>query len=201
MFGELADKLDAALKKIRGHGKITEKNVTEALRDVRLALLEADVNYKVVKQFTEDVKAKALGAEVLASITPDQQFIRIVFDELSGRDGRGRPGDRLLPPIPRPVIMLIGLQGSGKTTAAAKLARRFRQKGKNGILIAADVYRPAAIDQLETLGKSIPGRGLLREGRGKPGRDSGQGSRGRPAAHPGLCHSRHRRQAARSMPR
>jgi signal recognition particle subunit SRP54 len=155
MFGELADKLDAALKKIRGQGKITEKNVTEALRDVRLALLEADVNYKVVKQFTDDVKAKALGAEVLASITPDQQFIKIVFDQLRDVMGQGAR-EIAFASDPPTVIMLIGLQGSGKTTAAAKLATRFRQKGKNGILIAADVYRPAAIDQLETLGKSVP---------------------------------------------
>ena len=155
MFGELADKLDAALKKIRGQGKITEKNVTDALRDVRLALLEADVNYKVVKQFTEDVKVKALGAEVLASITPDQQFIKIVFEQLREVMGHGAR-EIAFSSEPPTVIMLIGLQGSGKTTAAAKLARRFRQKGKNGILIAADVYRPAAIDQLETLGKSIP---------------------------------------------
>lgn len=155
MFGELADKLDAALKKIRGHGKITEKNVTEALRDVRMALLEADVNYKVVKQFTDDVKARALGADVLSSITPDQQFIKIVFDQLRDVMGEGAReiGFASEPPT---VIMMVGLQGSGKTTAAAKLARRFRQKGKNGILIAADVYRPAAVDQLEALGRSVP---------------------------------------------
>jgi signal recognition particle subunit SRP54 len=167
MFGELADKLDAALKKIRGHGKITEKNVTEALRDVRLALLEADVNYKVVKQFTDDVKAKALGAEVLASITPDQQFIKIVFDQLKDVMGQGAR-EIAFASDPPTVIMLIGLQGSGKTTVAAKLARRFRQKGKNGILIAADVYRPAAIDQLETLGKSIPVEVYLEKGGASP---------------------------------
>jgi signal recognition particle subunit SRP54 len=155
MFGELSDKLDAALKKIRGHGKISEKNVGEALKDVRIALLEADVNYKVVKQFTDDVRAKALGAEVLSSITPDQQFIKIVFDELGRLMGEGAK-EIAFASAPPTVVMLIGLQGSGKTTAAAKLARRFRQKGKNGLMIAADVYRPAAIDQLETLGKSIP---------------------------------------------
>jgi signal recognition particle subunit SRP54 len=155
MFNELAERLDLALKKIRGHGKISEKNVTDALRDVRLALLEADVNYKVVKQFTEDVKAKALGQEVLASITPDQQFVKIVFQELRDMMGEGAR-EIAFSSIPPTVIMLVGLQGSGKTTVAAKLARRFREHGKNGILIAADVYRPAAIDQLETLGKSIP---------------------------------------------
>ena len=155
MFNELTERLDLALKKIRGHGKINEKNVTDALRDVRLALLEADVNYKVVKRFTDDVKIKALGQEVLASITPDQQFIKIVFEELRDMMGEGAR-EIAFSSVPPTVIMLIGLQGSGKTTVAAKLAKRFRERGKNGILIAADVYRPAAIDQLETLGKSIP---------------------------------------------
>jgi signal recognition particle subunit SRP54 len=155
MFNELAGKLELALKKIRGHGKISESNVNDALRDVRLALLEADVNYKVVKQFTEDVKAKALGQEVLTSITPDQQFIKIVFDQLSSVMGEGAR-EIAFASSPPTVIMLVGLQGSGKTTVAAKIAKRFRQKGKNGLLVAADVYRPAAIDQLETLGGSIP---------------------------------------------
>jgi signal recognition particle subunit SRP54 len=154
VFGELAERLDGALKRIRGLGKITEKNVTEALRDVRIALLEADVNYKVVKQFTDQVKAKALGAEVLSSITPDQQFVKIVFEELRDLMGQGAR-EIAFSSKPPTVIMLIGLQGSGKTTAAAKLAKRFRQKGKTGMMIAADVYRPAAVDQLETLGRSI----------------------------------------------
>lgn len=155
MFNELAGKLELALKKIRGHGKITETNVNDALRDVRLALLEADVNYKVVKQFTEDVRTKALGQDVLSSITPDQQFIKIVFDQLSTVMGEGAR-EIAFASSPPTVIMLVGLQGSGKTTVAAKIAKRFRQKGKSGLLVAADVYRPAAIDQLETLGRSIP---------------------------------------------
>jgi len=155
MFNELAERLDLALKKIRGHGKISEKNVTDALRDVRLALLEADVNYKVVKQFTDDVKVKSLGQDVLASITPDQQFIRIVFEELRDMMGEGAR-EIAFSSTPPTVVMLVGLQGSGKTTVAAKLAKRFRERGKDGIMIAADVYRPAAIDQLETLGRSIP---------------------------------------------
>ncbi len=154
MFGELAEKLEVALKKIRGQGKISEKNINDALRDVRIALLEADVNYKVVKQFTEDIKTKALGTEVLSSITPDQQFVKIVFEELRDLMGQGAK-EIAFAPTPPTVIMLVGLQGSGKTTAAAKIAKRFRQKGKSGILIAADVYRPAAIDQLQTLGRSI----------------------------------------------
>jgi signal recognition particle subunit SRP54 len=155
MFGEISEKLDAALKKIRGHGKISEKNVSEALKDVRIALLEADVNYKVVKQFTEDVKAKALGAGVLSSITPDQQFIKIVFDELRQLMGEGAR-EIAFASSPPTIVMLVGLQGSGKTTVAAKLAKRFRQKGRNGLLIADDVYRPAAVEQLATLGRSIP---------------------------------------------
>jgi signal recognition particle subunit SRP54 len=155
MFSELSEKMELALKKIRGHGKISEKNVSEALKDVRLALLEADVNYKVVKRFTEDVKAEALGEEVLASITPGQQFVKIVYDELTaimGSDAR----EIALSPEPPTVIMLVGLQGSGKTTAAAKLARRLVSKGKKGMLIAADIYRPAAVEQLETLARAVP---------------------------------------------
>jgi signal recognition particle subunit SRP54 len=155
MFSELSEKLEIALKKMRGHGKISEKNVTEALKDVRLALLEADVNYKVVKRFTEDVKTKALGEEVLSSITPGQQFVRIVYDELAeimGLDAR----EIALSSEPPTVIMLVGLQGSGKTTVAAKIARRLVRKGKKGMLIAADIYRPAAIEQLETLARAVP---------------------------------------------
>jgi len=155
MFSELSEKLELALKKIRGHGKLSEKNVTEALKDVRLALLEADVNYKVVKRFTEDVKSKALGEEVLSSITPGQQFVKIVYDELAGIMGSGAR-EIALSSEPPTVIMLVGLQGSGKTTAAAKIARRLVGKGKKGLLIAADIYRPAAIEQLETLARAVP---------------------------------------------
>jgi signal recognition particle subunit SRP54 len=155
MFSELSEKLELALKKIRGHGKLSEKNVTEALKDVRLALLEADVNYKVVKRFTEDVKTKALGEEVLSSITPGQQFVKIVYDELAGIMGADAR-EIALSSEPPTLIMLVGLQGSGKTTAAAKIARRLVGKGKKGLLIAADIYRPAAIEQLETLARAVP---------------------------------------------
>jgi signal recognition particle subunit SRP54 len=155
MFSELSEKLESALKRIRGHGKISEKNVSEALKDVRLALLEADVNYKVVKQFTEQVKVKALGKEVLSSITPGQQFIKVVFEELQDLMGEGAK-EITFASTPPTVIMVVGLQGSGKTTACAKIARRFRSKGRNGMLIAADVYRPAAVQQLETLAKAVP---------------------------------------------
>ena len=155
MFSELSEKLESALKRIRGHGKLSEKNVNDALKDVRLALLEADVNYKVVKQFTKDVKAKALGEAVLTSITPGQQFIKIVFEELRQIMGEGAK-EITFAPNPPTVIMIVGLQGSGKTTACAKLASRFRQKGRKGLLVAADIYRPAAVRQLETLAKAVP---------------------------------------------
>jgi signal recognition particle subunit SRP54 len=155
MFSELTERLEGALKRIRGHGKISEKNVNDALKDVRLALLEADVNYKVVKQFTTDVRAKALGKEVLSSITPGQQFVKVVFEELKAIMGEGAQEITFAPDAPT-VIMIVGLQGSGKTTACAKLASRFRQKGRRGLLVAADVYRPAAVRQLETLAKAVP---------------------------------------------
>jgi signal recognition particle subunit SRP54 len=155
MFSELSEKLESALKRIRGQGKINERNVTDALKEVRLALLEADVNYKVVKQFTADVKAKALGEEVLRSITPGQQFVKIVFDELTTIMGEGAR-EIAFAADPPTVIMIVGLQGSGKTTACAKLASHFRHKGRKGLLVAADVYRPAAIRQLETLAVAVP---------------------------------------------
>jgi signal recognition particle subunit SRP54 len=155
MFSELSEKMELALKRIRGHGKISEKNVGDALKDVRFALLEADVNYKVVKRFTEDVKARALGEKVPASITPGQQFVKIVYDELTEIMGT-HAKEIALASEPPTVILLVGLQGSGKTTAAAKLAKRLVAKDKKGMLIAADVYRPAAIEQLDTLARSVP---------------------------------------------
>jgi signal recognition particle subunit SRP54 len=155
MFSELSERLESALKRIRGHGKISESNINDALKDVRLALLEADVNYKVVKQFTSEVKAKALGEKVLTSITPGQQFIKIVFEELKAIMG-DEAREIAFAPDPPTVIMIVGLQGSGKTTACAKLASRFRRKGRKGLLVAADIYRPAAVRQLETLAKAVP---------------------------------------------
>jgi signal recognition particle subunit SRP54 len=155
MFSELSDRLEGALRRIRGQGKISEKNINDALKDVRLSLLEADVNYKVVKRFTEDVKAKALGEEVLKSITPGQQFIKVVFEELKTIMGEDAT-EMAFSPDPPTVIMVVGLQGSGKTTASAKLASRFRHKGRKGLLVAADIYRPAAIRQLETLAEAVP---------------------------------------------
>lgn len=154
MFEELTLRFESIFKKIRGQGKLSEENIAEAMREVKRALLEADVNYRVVKKFVADVQAKALGGEVLKSITPGQQFIKIVFDELTAlMGGSGRTlrlhTNRLN------IVVLAGLQGSGKTTACAKLALYFRKQGHRPMLIACDTHRAAAIDQLETLGKSM----------------------------------------------
>ena len=157
MFDALSDKLQGILKNLRGYGKLTEKNVTDALREVRLALLEADVNYKVAKDFIERTKQRALGQEVLASITPGQQIVKIVHDELvalMGGGADGAPGGRALPTAAGN-WMLVGLHGCGKTTTCGKLARLMAKQGRKPLLVACDVYRPAAIDQLETLGKQL----------------------------------------------
>ena len=154
MFESLTEKLNRTFKNLRGHGRLTEKNIQDAMKEVRLALLEADVNYKVVKRLVEDIRARAVGQEVLESLTPGQQVIKIVNEELVRL--MGETGHELnLTGRPPFVIMLVGLQGSGKTTTAAKLARHLRSKGRNPYLVPADVYRPAAIDQLKTLGARI----------------------------------------------
>jgi signal recognition particle subunit SRP54 len=156
MFDSLSEKLQAVFKNLRGYGKLTEKNVSDALREVRLALLEADVNYKVVKDFVERTKQRALGQEVLASVTPGQQIIKIVHDELVVLMGGGDQSP--LTAHHSPVAgnwMMVGLHGCGKTTTCAKLARLFAKQGRKPFLVACDVYRPAAIDQLETLGKQL----------------------------------------------
>jgi signal recognition particle subunit SRP54 len=154
MFESLAEKLSLTLKKLKGHGKLTEKNIQDALQEVRLALLEADVNYKVVKKFVEDVRQKAMGQEVLQSITPGQQFVKIVYGELTLLMGGARRQLNLTGRTPFS-IMLVGLQGSGKTTTAGKLALHLRQQGRTPFLVPADVYRPAAIDQLRKLGAQL----------------------------------------------
>jgi signal recognition particle subunit SRP54 len=155
MFESLTEKLELTFKKLRGQGKITEKNIDEALREVRLALLEADVHVKVVKNFLETVKSKSLGQEVLQSLTPEQQFIKIVRDELVGLLG-GEHHEIDLKTAPPAVIMLVGLQGSGKTTTLAKLARHLRKdKKRSPYLVPADIHRPAAIEQLKILGREI----------------------------------------------
>jgi signal recognition particle subunit SRP54 len=155
MFESLTDKLELTFKKLRGQGKIRENNIDDALRDVRLALLEADVHFKVVKSFLEAIKAKALGQDVLASLSPEQQFIKIVHEELTALLG-GEHVELELKGVPPQIIMLAGLQGSGKTTTAAKLALYLqREKKRKPYLVPADIYRPAAIEQLKTLGQSL----------------------------------------------
>ena len=155
MFESLTDKLELTFKRLRGQGKISEKNIDDALREVRLALLEADVHVKVVKNFIESIKAKSLGQEVLQSLTPEQQFIKIVRDELIGLLG-GEYKDLDLKTAPPVVIMLVGLQGSGKTTTLAKLARHLKKDRKRSpFLVSADIYRPAAIEQLKILGREL----------------------------------------------
>ena len=155
MFESLTDKLELTFKRLRGQGKITEKNIDDALREVRLALLEADVHVQVVKTFLETVKSKSMGQEVLQSLTPEQQFVKIVRDEIVKLLG-GEHQDIDLKTAPPAVIMLVGLQGSGKTTTLAKLARYLkRDKKRTPYLVPADVYRPAAIEQLKILGGEL----------------------------------------------
>ena len=154
MFENLTTKLDGIFKRLRGHGKLTEENIQEALKEVRVALLEADVNFKVVKDFIQSVQGRAVGQEVMASLTPAQQLVKIVKEEMNSLLGSEEGGIHLSgsPPVP---IMLVGLHGCGKTTTAAKLARYFKERKKRPYLIPADVYRPAAIDQLQKLGKDL----------------------------------------------
>jgi signal recognition particle subunit SRP54 len=154
MFDSLSDKLQSALDGLKGHGKLTEKDVERAAREIRLALLEADVNYKVVKQFVDKVKERALGVEVLESLTPAQQFIKIVNEELTALMGSATT-KLTFSPHPPTVIMMVGLQGSGKTTACGKLANFLLAQGKSPGMVAGDVYRPAAVDQLKLLGQQL----------------------------------------------
>lgn len=154
MFENLTDKLQGVFKKVTGRGKLSEDNIKAALKEVRLALLEADVNYKVVKQFVEDIGQRAVGQEVLQSLTPGQQLIKIVNDELCQLMGEARQELNLTGRTPH-LLMLVGLQGSGKTTTCAKLARLLRKQGRYPYLVPADVYRPAAIEQLQKLGDDI----------------------------------------------
>jgi signal recognition particle subunit SRP54 len=154
MFDTLSDKLQATLGDLRGHGKLSEEALSKAMREIRLALLEADVNFQVVKEFVARVRERAAGAEVTKSLTPGQEVVRIVHEELTAIMGQG--GSKLaFSGRPPTVILLAGLQGSGKTTAAAKLALLLRREGKAPALVAADLQRPAAIDQLEQLAKQI----------------------------------------------
>src|SRR5262245_17842451 len=154
MLDSLSTRLQTIFDKLGGRGRLSEENIQEALREVRVALLEADVNFKVVRAFIDRVKTKAVGQDVLTSLTPAQQVVKVVHDELV--ELLGGSGHRLAAaPHPPTVIMLIGLQGSGKTTTAAKLARMYTKQGQHPMLAAADTYRPAAIDQLQTLGSQV----------------------------------------------
>src|ERR1700752_3345852 len=156
MFDNLSDKLEKALKTLKGQGKITEINVAETLKEVRKALLDADVNYKVAKTFTDTVKEKALGQHVLTAVSPSQLLVKITHDELTQLMG-GETAEIKLDSNPT-VIMMSGLQGSGKTTFTGKLANYLKtKKGKKPLMVACDVYRPAAIDQLHVLGQQIEG--------------------------------------------
>ena len=152
-FEGLSEKLNAAFKRLRGKGRLTENDVREAMREVRLALLEADVSYKVVKEFVATVTERAVGTDVLDSLTPAQQVVKIVNEELVALMG-GEEAPRLIVKNKgQTTIMLCGLQGNGKTTHAAKLAKYFIKQGRRPILVACDIYRPAAIDQLQVVGK------------------------------------------------
>jgi signal recognition particle subunit SRP54 len=154
MFDSLSSRLQRVLEGLGGRGRLTEDNIQEALREVRLALLEADVNFKVVRGFIERVKSRAVGQDVLTSLTPAQQVVKVVHDELVELLGGS---DHRLAPAPHPptIIMLMGLQGSGKTTTTGKLARLYTRQGQHPLLAAADIYRPAAIEQLRTLGQQL----------------------------------------------
>ncbi len=154
MFDELSEKLETAFARMRGRGVLTEADLREGLREVRRVLLEADVNFQLTREFLERVEKRAIGAQTLKSVSPAQHVVKIVHDELTIMLGERREGLKLST-VPPTVVMMVGLQGSGKTTTAAKLARKLKGEGRSTRLIAGDVYRPAAIDQLETLGRQL----------------------------------------------
>lgn len=154
MFETLSDRLEGVFKKLRGQGTLSESNIQEAMREVRMALLEADVNFTVVKDFIASVSEQAIGQDVLQSLSPGQQVIKIVHQALIDLLG-GATADLRLTGVSPAVILIVGLQGSGKTTTSAKLAKQLKKKGRRPYLVPADVYRPAAIEQLQVLGKTI----------------------------------------------
>jgi signal recognition particle subunit SRP54 len=155
MFDSLTEKFDTVFKKLRGHGRLSEDNIQEALREVRLVLLEADVNFRVVKDFIAAVRERAVGQDVLKSLTPAQQVIKVVREELARLMGEGEDNHLDLAARPPVALMLCGLQGAGKTTSCGKLALKLRREKRNPLLVPADVYRPAAIEQLKTLGRQL----------------------------------------------
>jgi signal recognition particle subunit SRP54 len=154
MFDELSEKLEATFARLRGRGVLTEADIKEGLREVRRVLLEADVNFQLTREFLERVEKKAVGVSQLKTVSPAQQLVKIVHDELTAMLGERREALKLSS-VPPTVVLMVGLQGSGKTTTAAKLARKLKAEGRPTRLVAADVYRPAAIDQLETLGAQL----------------------------------------------
>ena len=154
MFENLTEKISNAFKKFKNKGKLTEADVKEGMREVKLALLEADVNFKVVKDFIKSVTERAVGQEVLESLLPAQQIVKIVNEELIKL--MGSESSKLeISPKPPTIIMMVGLQGAGKTTHTGKIARMYKSKGKNPLLVACDVYRPAAVDQLKIVGETV----------------------------------------------
>ena len=155
MFDTLSEKFESIFKKLRGQGRLTEENIQEALREVRLVLLESDVNFKVVKDFVANVRESAIGQDVLKSLTPGQQVIKVVREELGRLMGEGEENHLDLGARPPVAVMLCGLQGAGKTTTCGKLALRLRKEKRSPLLVPADVYRPAAIEQLKTLGRQL----------------------------------------------
>lgn len=154
VFENLADRLQETFKKLRGHGKLTADDVNATMREIRIALLEADVNFKVVKDFIKKIKERAVGQEVLESLTPAQAVIKIVNEELTALMGQTQSHINISPKAPT-IIMMVGLQGAGKTTSAGKLGLMFKKQGKHPLMVAADIYRPAAIKQLQVLGSQI----------------------------------------------
>ena len=153
-FEGLSERFANITRKLRGQARITEKDLKETMREIRLVLLEADVNFRVVKDFVNVVEEKALGQDVLKSLTPGQQVIKIIRDELTGLLGDERT-DINISPNPPTIMIMAGLQGSGKTTTAGKIANLLRKQGRKPLLVACDVYRPAAIDQLKIIGKQL----------------------------------------------
>src|SRR4028118_568208 len=154
MFDELTDKLEQTFARLRGKGTLTEADIKEGLREVRRVLLEADVNFTLTREFLERVERAAVGVNLIKGVNPAQQLVKIVYDELTAMLGERREGLKL-GTIPPTVVMMVGLQGSGKTTTAGKLARKLKAEGRQVRLVGADVYRPAAIDQLETVGSQV----------------------------------------------
>src|SRR5438309_3847183 len=154
MFEDLSEKLEATFARLRGRGVLTEADIKEGLREVRRVLLEADVNFQLTREFLERVERKAKGISALSTVSPGQQLVKVVHEELIEMLGERREGLKLST-VPPSVVMMVGLQGSGKTTTAAKLARKLKAEGRQTRLVACDVYRPAAIDQLETLGAQL----------------------------------------------